>query len=71
MYKRFIFLSLFILISGCATSNSGESLSIFYTEKSANLETHRTTKVWTNYEDMKAQWRAEAINLNTGDSPHL
>tara|TARA_Y100000996_G_C22465597_1_gene619924 strand:- start:190 stop:1044 length:855 start_codon:yes stop_codon:yes gene_type:complete len=67
MYKAFVFLSLSILINGCATTDSGENLSIFYTEKSSNLDNVRTTKTLTNYEDMKSQWRAEAINLNTGE----
>lgn len=53
-------------ISGCTTTETGESLSIFYTEKSNNLDAS-ATKSLSSYEDMKSQWRAEAINLDTGE----
>ena len=64
--KKLLSIVCILIVTSCA-SNSGEDFSIFYTEKSPNLEPRKTTKTLTNYEDMKSPWRAEAINLNTGE----
>jgi len=65
--KKLLALLLLFGIVGCTTTDSGDSISIFYTEKSENLDKYITTKTLSEYEDMKSQWRAEAININTGE----
>ncbi len=65
MYKTFMLLSLFILINGCATDSGGAKLSGFYSESSENIYAYGSKKV-EKYEDLQTKYKAEALNLTTG-----